>query len=80
MSQPKQLHEGRWLSRQRIWQIQHIEQGLCSLCSERAVYDGTMCQAHLDSRRERHRREGNYHARSESGLGRPTLEDIAARG
>lgn len=47
------------ISRQRLWQIMQNEQGLCRLCSLRAVSSG-LCEKHFIERRLYHRKRNGY--------------------
>ena len=54
MSKHKVLYNGKLVSRQYIWQLKRIEQGLCIICGEKAITKNH-CLKHAVYQRDRNR-------------------------
>ena len=61
------------LSRQRLYQINHVAQGLCMLCSE-PLWTKIHCEAHARKWREYIRTRRQYKAWTPGGPGKPPKE------
>ena len=58
------------LSRQRLWQLKQVEQGLCCKCAEKLHPDSSnFCTFHMDDNRDRNR--ANARIRAGIPLDRP---------
>lgn len=67
-------------SKQRLWQLIRRAIKQCVRCGSATWCGGSLCQMHLKKQREYNRRKKKCGARSESGIGRKTLEEKAAEG
>jgi len=72
------MPDSQTVSRQRLFQIQHVNQGLCGACSEPLFFAGK-CVAHYKEQLEKIRRRVGVRRASEGALGYLLLAQLEGK-